>query len=67
MQKITELHGHTNRVLHMALSPDGSTVCSASSDETLRFWKVFPGSRYDRHDYDDSNPFTKLKRDGPFS
>ncbi|KAL4509272.1 hypothetical protein ABPG72_018203 [Tetrahymena utriculariae] len=64
MQKITELHGHTNRVLHMALSPDGSTVCSASSDETLRFWKVFPGSRYDRHDYDDSNPFTKHKRDG---
>ncbi len=38
---MTELHGHTNRVLHMSLSPDGSTVCSAASDETLRFWKVF--------------------------
>lgn len=25
----------------MALSPDGTTVCSAASDETLRFWKIF--------------------------
>jgi len=24
----------------MALSPDGTTVCSAG-DETLRFWRVF--------------------------
>ena len=25
----------------MSLSPDGSSVCSAASDETLRFWRVF--------------------------
>lgn len=25
----------------MAMSPDGSTVVSAASDETLRFWRVF--------------------------
>jgi WD40 repeat protein len=25
----------------MSLSPDASTVCTASADETLRFWKVF--------------------------
>jgi WD40 repeat protein len=25
----------------MALSPDGKMVCSAASDETLRFWRVF--------------------------
>lgn len=25
----------------MSLSPDESTICSASADETLRFWKVF--------------------------
>jgi WD40 repeat protein len=31
----------TNRVLHMALSPDGTTVVSAAADETLRFWDVF--------------------------
>lgn len=36
-----DLTGHTSRVLHTALSPDGTTVCSAAADETLRFWKVF--------------------------
>lgn len=41
MVKITELTGHTARVLHMAQSPDGYTVASAAADETLRFWQVF--------------------------
>eukprot|EP00127_Corallochytrium_limacisporum_P001684 Clim_evm21s77 gene=Clim_evmTU21s77 len=41
MAKVTELTGHTSRVLHMAISPDGQTVCSAAGDETLRFWKCF--------------------------
>ena len=35
------LQGHTARVLHMAQSPDGTTVVSAGADETLRFWKCF--------------------------
>lgn len=38
---IATLTGHTSRVLHTALSPDGSTVCSAAGDETLRFWNVW--------------------------
>jgi len=33
--------GHSARVLHMAMSPDGSTVVSAAADETLRLWKCF--------------------------
>ena len=33
--------GHMSRVLHLAQSPDGVTVCSAAADETLRFWKCF--------------------------
>ena len=33
--------GHTSRVLHLAMSPDGSTVVSAAADETLRLWKCF--------------------------
>jgi cell division cycle protein 20 (cofactor of APC complex) len=41
MKKITDLRGHSSRVLHLALSPDGTTVASAAADETLRFWKVF--------------------------
>jgi len=36
-----ELQGHTNRVLHLALSPEGDRVVSASADETLRFWKLY--------------------------
>ncbi|XP_059625043.1 cell division cycle 20.1, cofactor of APC complex-like isoform X2 [Cornus florida] len=41
MVKITELYGHTSRVLYMAQSPDGYTVASGASDETLRIWNVF--------------------------
>lgn len=44
MEKMAELTGHTSRVLHMAMSPDGNTVVSAAGDETLRFWKVFENS-----------------------
>jgi len=47
MSKICELTGHTARVLHMAISPDGETVASASGDETLRFWRVFERRRDD--------------------
>lgn len=44
MKKIADLRGHTSRVLHLALNPDGTTVASAAADETLRFWKVFQSS-----------------------
>jgi len=40
MAKVKELTGHTGRILSMAMSPTGQ-VCSASADETLRFWDVF--------------------------
>lgn len=41
MMKIKEFTGHTMRVLHMSKSPDGQTVCTASPDESLRFWDIF--------------------------
>ncbi len=39
--KTAELSGHESRVLHLAISPNGTTVASTAPDETLRFWKVF--------------------------
>lgn len=58
MARIAELKGHSQRVLHLALSPDGQTVCSGAADETLRFWKIFQpksaqtsrGSAHSRND-----------------
>jgi len=41
MIKAMDFVGHSSRVLHTACSPDGSTVCSAAADETLRFWKIW--------------------------
>lgn len=41
MTKIKEFTGHTMRVLHMSKSPDGQSVCTASPDESLRFWDIF--------------------------
>jgi len=45
MEKVTELTGHTARVLHLALTPDGETVISAAADETIRFWRCFESSK----------------------
>lgn len=36
MVKLAELEGHSSRVLHLAQSPDGTTIVSAAADETLR-------------------------------
>eukprot|EP00730_Choanoeca_flexa_P011517 TRINITY_DN26978_c0_g1_i1.p1 TRINITY_DN26978_c0_g1~~TRINITY_DN26978_c0_g1_i1.p1 ORF type:complete len:446 (+),score=139.86 TRINITY_DN26978_c0_g1_i1:76-1413(+) len=41
LAKVAELTGHTDRVLSMAVSPDGQAVASAAGDETLRIWKCF--------------------------
>ena len=36
MERSAELLGHSERVLNLSLSPDGTTVVSAGADETLR-------------------------------
>ncbi|RLN62688.1 hypothetical protein BBP00_00004602 [Phytophthora kernoviae] len=45
MTRVCDLTGHTARVLHLAISPNGMSMASAGADETLRFWDVFPSSR----------------------
>ena len=59
LKHIHSLKGHTNKILHLALSPDGTTILSGSGnevDETLRFWKVFEKiERKDEDNYDISN------------
>lgn len=41
LTKVAELVGHEDRILNLALSPDGSTVASIAADETIRLWKSF--------------------------
>ena len=41
MFKIASLLGHSCRVVHLGVSPDGCTVVTGAGDETLRFWNVF--------------------------
>lgn len=41
MTMLGEIAGHDDRILHMALGPDGETVVSAGADEKLSFWKLF--------------------------
>lgn len=37
-----KLDGHSSRVLYMAASPDGQSICTGSADETIKLWRVFP-------------------------
>jgi cell division cycle 20, cofactor of APC complex len=62
MTKMAELTGHSARVLHMAQSPDGTTVVSAAADETLRFWKCFADSGDKAKKVRDSNESSVLRR-----
>ncbi|XP_014251198.1 cell division cycle protein 20 homolog [Cimex lectularius] len=54
MTKVAELTGHTARVLHLAMSPDGTTVLSAGADETLRLWKCFASDPKQKKELTDS-------------
>lgn len=42
MKKIATLSGHKQRILYLAMSPDGEDIVTGAGDDTIRFWKVFP-------------------------
>lgn len=46
LAKITDIpQAHETRILHSCLSPDGTVVATASSDENLKFWRVFEAKK----------------------
>lgn len=48
MSLVKEFFGHESRILHLAVSPDGTIVCSAGADEKLCFWRLFGTSRTEK-------------------
>lgn len=48
MVKVAELHSHEQRILNMCMCPDGTSIVSASADESLRFWKIFENEVFNK-------------------
>ncbi|KAK0199097.1 WD40 repeat-like protein [Armillaria mellea] len=62
LSMVASLTGHTNRVLYLAMSPDGETIVTGAGDETLRFWNAFPKRESSRPDVDSVLDYGKLIR-----
>ena len=60
MVNVATLSGHTSRVLYLDASPNGENIVTASADETLRFWSVFPKIQNNYGLSGKSNPFKNL-------
>ncbi|EGD76237.1 Cdc20 [Salpingoeca rosetta] len=60
LDQVAELKGHTDRVVAMAMSPDGEMVVSASGDESLRFWKCFQSDPKRKARKMSANPNSRL-------
>jgi WD40 repeat protein len=65
--KLLHIPAHNRRILHMARSPDGTTIVSTAYDENLKFWRLFdfvpdsndPNSYHDvKEDYNESDHST---------
>ncbi|KAH8826824.1 WD40 repeat-like protein [Flagelloscypha sp. PMI_526] len=50
LECVASLSGHSNRVLYLAMSPDGETIVTGAGDETLRFWNAFPKREMESRD-----------------
>lgn len=40
LDKVSVMRSHKARVISAVASPDQSVVCSSSSDQTIRFWRL---------------------------
>jgi len=54
LARIGAFLGHYNRVLHLAMSPDGESVVTGAGDETLKFWKLFQSTNGSKEQYKSS-------------
>jgi len=59
--KAADLEGHEGRIVGLAQSPDGSIICSAAADETLRFWQVFSPLSHEKRGEKSAKPHSILK------
>lgn len=48
MGMMKEFYGHKARVLQLAVSPDGTVVCSLGADEVMCLWRMFGTSRTEK-------------------
>lgn len=59
---VASLTGHTNRVLYLAMSPEGETIVTGAGDETLRFWNAFPKATTPKPAVDSALRYDKMMR-----
>lgn len=62
MTLIKEFYGHESRILHLAISPDGTVVCSAGADEKLSFWRMFGTSQTEKKSVSQTSSFSSFGR-----
>lgn len=60
MSLIKEFFSHESRALHLAVSPDGTMVCSAGADCILAFWRIFGTSQTEKKTVSQSMPFSSF-------
>ena len=62
LNMVASLTGHTNRVLYLAMSPEGETIVTGAGDETLRFWNAFPKASAPKQELDSVLAYDKAIR-----